>query len=156
MITSNKKNKRFSLLFLEEGEIYTRDCMGYRYHTDSFPEKRQEKGRIHICSRALFFEPEDTDTPTVRYSFRDMQGAPSEVLAPRIHYNNSDNTSRLVFVIEKMTILPEPSRPAPYQLVKFDVPQTVYFDFTYESVTSMTQWISELYNKNSSHSAGFD
>mmetsp|Transcript_16739 Transcript_16739/g.2737 ORF Transcript_16739/g.2737 Transcript_16739/m.2737 type:complete len:92 (-) Transcript_16739:100-375(-) len=91
MYSLGKKTKRFSLLFLEEGEIYTRDCMGFRYHPEMFPEKRHEKGRLHICSRSLIFEPEDTEASIIRYAFRDMEEAPIEIIAPRTPYANTDN-----------------------------------------------------------------
>jgi len=151
-----KKKKRFSLVFLEEGEIYTRDCMGFRQHPGRYPEKRQEKGRIHLCSRSLIFEPQDRETPLVRYSYRDMSGPPEEIMAPRSLYAHTSNATRVTFYITKITELPDLRSPLPYKTIQLQQPQNVLLDFEYESVTSMNEWINNLYERNAGHNAGFD
>lgn len=154
MIAMGKKAKRLSLLFLEEGEIYTRDCMGFRFHL-LYPERRQEKGRLHICSRSLLFEPEDIDTPVVKYCFRDMSSAPEEVQTPASLYG-TETKPRLRCLVRKVVVLPDTRSPDPYQTVKLEGEQEVGFEFMYETVTAVTKWVQDLYSVNSRHHAGFD
>ena len=156
MHSLGKKKKRFSLLFLEDGEMYTRDCMGFRQHTDSYPEKRQEKGRIHICSRSLIFEPVDPESPLVRYSFRDMVRSPEEIVVAKTIYAYTDNNTRLSFSINKATELPDTRSPSTYKTIAYKSPQIVSFDFSYESISNITGWVKDFYEKNSGHYAGFD
>ena len=156
MHSLGKKKKRFSLLFLEDGEMYTRDCMGFRQHSDSYPEKRQEKGRIHICSRSLIFEPLDLETPIVRYSYRDMITHPEEVSVAKTLYSYTENSTRLSFSINKVTELPDTRNPSTYKNIAFKSPQIVFLDFSYESISNITGWVKEFYDKNSGHYAGFD
>jgi factor associated with neutral sphingomyelinase activation len=120
------------------------------------PQLRQEKGRLHLCSRSLMFEPDDTETPLVRYSFRDIPEAPLEVFAPRTPLSNTENTSRISFRVNKMTILPHTKYPAQYRTVTFDRPQIVQLEFVYESASSICTWINDLYSRNSKNSPGFD
>lgn len=153
MRSLGKKEKRFSLLFLEDGESYARDCMGFRFHTSLYPEKRQEKGRLHICSRSLIFEPEDTDTPVVRYNFRDMTESPSEVY---VYKGGAGNSSlRIAWEIEKVTELPDLRRPQTYNRLTL-APQQVQFESVYESVSSLENFIKRLYTLNRTHNPGFD
>jgi factor associated with neutral sphingomyelinase activation len=156
MHSLGKKKKRFSLLFLEEGEMYTRDCMGFRHHADSYPEKRQEKGRVHICSRSIIFEPQDSQTPIVRYCYRDMQSRPEETVVMKSIYAYTDNNTRLTFSITKVIELPETRSPSAYKPVIFKSPQLVTFDFSYEKVSTVTTLVKSLYASNHSLSAGFD
>ena len=151
-----KKKKRFSLLFLEEGEMYTRDCMGFRHHPESYPEKRQEKGRVHICTRSIIFEPVDSQTPIVRYCFRDMQSIPEEAVVMKSIYSYTDNNTRMTFSTSKVIELPETRSPSPYKPVPFRSPQSVSLDFSYEKVSTITNLVRSLYQQNHALSAGFD
>lgn len=156
MHSLSKKKKRFSLLFLEDGEMYTKDCMGYRNHPDSYPEKRQERGRVHICTRSIIFEPIDSETPIVKYAFRDMPKPPEETVVAKSLYSYTDNNTRMTFSISKVVELPDTRSPSSYKNIHYKSSQTVYFDFSYESLTNMTNWVRDLYIKNSGRSAGFD
>jgi factor associated with neutral sphingomyelinase activation len=153
MRSLGKKEKRFSLLFLEDGESYARDCMGFRFHTSLYPEKRQEKGRLHICSRSLIFEPEDSETPVVRYSFRDMTESPSELYVYK--GSVSDSSLRIAWEIDKVIELPDLRRPQSYNRLAFPV-QQVQFESVYESVTSLENFIKRLFTINRTHVSGFD
>lgn len=156
MHSLGKKKKRFSLLFLEEGEMYTRDCMGFRQHSDAYPEKRQEKGRIHICSRSIIFEPIDMETSIVRYSYRDMVRSPEEIVVAKTIYSYTDNNTRLSFSINKVTELPDTRSPSSYKTIAYKSPQIIFFDFSYESISNITGWVKEFYEKTSGLYAGFD
>ncbi|OMJ93774.1 hypothetical protein SteCoe_3221 [Stentor coeruleus] len=156
MHSLGKKKKRFSLLFLEDGEIYTRDSLGFRHHQDSYPEKRQEKGRIHICSRSIIFEPADAETPLVRYAYRDMVRIPDEIIISKTIYSYTDNNTRLSFSTNKVIELPDTRNPSPYKPIQYRSPQIVYFDFSYDSISQITAIVRDFYEKNSGHYAGFD
>lgn len=156
MHSLGKKKKRFSLLFLEDGETYILDSMGFRHHSDSYPEKRQEKGRIHICSRSLIFEPVDMETPIVRYSYRDMVKAPEEIVVAKTIYSYTDNNTRLSFSITKATELPDTRSPSQYKAIHYRAQQLVLFDFSYESISNVTKLVQQFYEKNAGHYAGFD
>lgn len=156
MHSLGKKKKRFSLLFLEDGEIYTRDCLGFRQHMDSYPEKRQEKGRIHICSRSILFEPIDLETPIVKYSYRDMIRSPEEISVPKTIYSYTDNNTRLSFSTNKVIELPDTRSPSPYKTIQYKSAQTVHFDFSYEIISQITSIVQDFYEKNAGHYAGFE
>jgi factor associated with neutral sphingomyelinase activation len=153
MRSLGKKEKRFSLLFLEDGESYARDCMGLRFHSSLYPDKRQEKGRLHICSRSLIFEPEDSETPVVRYNFRDMTDSPAEVCIYKGPME--DRILRLAWEIDKVTQLPDLRRPQPYSRLTL-APQQVQFESVYESLISLEFFIKRLYSLNRTHNPGFD
>ncbi|CAG9322235.1 NSMAF_3 [Blepharisma stoltei] len=139
------KKKRFSLLFLEEGEIYTRDCTGFRQHPDMFPNPTQEKGRIHLCSKSLIFEPEDANSAIIKYAFIDIVDIPEEVLAPSSLINHTESATRLNFQIKKITFLPDANFPSPYKPNLLESPQEVYFDLLYENITTIINWVKDLY-----------
>lgn len=142
---SYKKKKRFSLLFLEEGEIYTRDCTGFRQIPDSYMNISQQKGKIHLCSKSLIFEPDDKDCKIIKYSFSGIVDIPQEILAPSQLYCHTENATRLHFQIIKIVELPDACFPYPYKAIELARPQEVYFDFLYESNTVICDWVKDLY-----------
>jgi factor associated with neutral sphingomyelinase activation len=62
--------KRFSLLLLEEGEDYVADweasCRWPAGVSGNWQGQPQLPGRLRLCSKSLFFEPEDTRVPIAR------------------------------------------------------------------------------------------
>jgi hypothetical protein len=105
---------------------------------DSYPEKRQEKGRIHICSRSILFEPVDLETPIVKYAYRDMMRSPEEISVPKTIYSYTDNNTRLSFSTNKAIELPDTRSPSPYKTIQYKSAQTVYFDFSYEIISQIS------------------
>ena len=78
--TSEKKTrKRFNLLLLEERDHYFEDYGAYLHLPPSgnnvvpLHERKQLKGRIHVSSKNIFFEPESTRTAIYRFSLRNIQ-----------------------------------------------------------------------------------
>mmetsp|Transcript_8685 Transcript_8685/g.7637 ORF Transcript_8685/g.7637 Transcript_8685/m.7637 type:complete len:94 (-) Transcript_8685:2376-2657(-) len=77
MIGLKVKKKRFSLLYLEENEVYIQDltgsCTFFDFNTG---QKRMEKGKIHLCSKSLIFEPNNWDASIYKFLFREMTMKP--------------------------------------------------------------------------------
>lgn len=89
---------RFSLLLLEENEYWFDDSAAFRYLTPNagkttvsgdsnnlnsknyqdlpghvlFSQRETVKGRVHICSKNLYFDPEDKLLPVLRLPFKDV------------------------------------------------------------------------------------
>lgn len=61
---------RFSLLLLEEGELYLEDFVATARWPPSLPGNWQRlsrlPGQLRLCTRSLFFEPDDVRVPIVR------------------------------------------------------------------------------------------
>ncbi|TYZ58484.1 hypothetical protein PybrP1_004189 [[Pythium] brassicae (nom. inval.)] len=71
---------RFSLLLLEDGEFFLDDFSVFRY-LDSVPTPhRKAQGRLKVCTRGFFFEPQDLNLPILRFPFRDMAEPPAAEL----------------------------------------------------------------------------
>ena len=134
------KKKRFSLLFLEEGEDYIKDSLCVRHHPDLYPDKRHEKGRIHICTRSIIFEPADAETPIVRYSYRDIEKNPEE--ASKL----SPNSQMLTFSIVKITQLPETRSPTIYKTIQLKPGQNVSFDISYDGNHDAIEILKHIFN----------
>ena len=75
----NKAKRRFNLLFLEEKEYYFEDFGGFLHLPPEpsqpplpFPSRRQWKGRLHVCSLSLFFDPDDNRNPILRFPYQHL------------------------------------------------------------------------------------
>ena len=72
-----RKFRRFSPLLLDEGEYYFDDYAAFAFGSvdDDLDEalRSRLKGRLKLCSKSLFFEPEDEDEGIRRYTYRDIQ-----------------------------------------------------------------------------------
>lgn len=71
MFGGRKAPKRFSLLLLEEGEDYVDDWVGGVVWPAAVSGNWQGlpklPGRLRLCSKSIFFEPDDVRIPIVRY-----------------------------------------------------------------------------------------
>ena len=144
------KKKRFSLLFLEEGEDYIKDSLCLRHHPDLYPDKRQEKGRIHICTRSIIFEPVDPETAIVRYSYRDIEKLPEE----SSKFNS--NLQILTFSIVKITQQPETRSPTIYKTIQLKPSQSVSFDISYDGNHDAIEILKHIFNCKSFPNVGLD
>lgn len=104
MLAFNVKKKRFTLLYLEENELYVQDLTG----SCSFPDPssdtrkyfhfvllilfqtflrafcnaevlilhRSEKGKIHLCSKSIIFEANNPNIPIYKFLYRDLKTEP--------------------------------------------------------------------------------
>lgn len=72
MFGTRKAPKRFSLLLLEEGEDYVEDWVAeVRWPTNcsgNWQGLPKLQGRLRLCSKSIFFEPDDVRSPIVRCS----------------------------------------------------------------------------------------
>ena len=70
MFGAHKAAKRFSLLLLEEGEDYVEDWVCEARWPANVSGNWQGlpklQGRLRLCSKSLFFEPDDVRIPIVR------------------------------------------------------------------------------------------
>lgn len=67
---------RFSLLLLEEGEYYIKECVVECAAPPQFWGEggiRPLVGELRLCTKSLFFEPDDVRVPIVRIPFLDIQ-----------------------------------------------------------------------------------
>jgi factor associated with neutral sphingomyelinase activation len=67
---ARKPPKRFSLLLLEESEDYVDDWVGQctwpATISGNWQQLAEVNGRFRLCSKSIFFEPEDIRIPIVR------------------------------------------------------------------------------------------
>lgn len=88
-----KSTKRFSYLLLEEGEFYIQDWMavcrsGLVGIIDSelqTSHHRRLKGRLRLCSKSIFFEPDNLSLPIIMFPFnkvKRIEGGPEPIMSP--------------------------------------------------------------------------
>lgn len=68
-----RSKARFTLLLLEEGELYLDDYAALAYGGDGV--QRKTRGRLKLCSASLLFDPDDVRVPVTRLPFSDVQHA---------------------------------------------------------------------------------
>lgn len=68
---------RFNLLFLEDGEYFLDDYSAFRYLEPRTNTHRKMQGRLKVCTRGLFFVPNDLFLPILRFPFRGMRALPT-------------------------------------------------------------------------------
>src|ERR1700722_7066428 len=75
----SKAKRRFNLLLLEEKEYYFEDYGGFCHlpptpteQLVSMIHRKQWKGRLHIGSKSLFFDSDDSRNPILRFSYEKM------------------------------------------------------------------------------------
>ncbi|MCO5581867.1 hypothetical protein L7F22_035756 [Adiantum nelumboides] len=86
----SKSTKRFTYLLLEEGEFYIQDWMAVcRYGSFGLDAQighpRRIRGRLRLCSKSIFFEPDDISLPIIMFPFnkvKKIEGGPEPLLSP--------------------------------------------------------------------------
>ena len=86
----SKAKRRFNLLLLEEREYYFEDFGGF-LHLPPEPaqppiplsSRRQWKGRLHVCSLSLFFDPDDNRHPILRFPYAQLMSITSKQFKDR-------------------------------------------------------------------------
>jgi factor associated with neutral sphingomyelinase activation len=70
MFAGRKAAKRFSLLLLEDEEVYVDDwvaaCMWPAAVEGNWSGAERLQGRLRLATKSLFFDPDDTRVPIVR------------------------------------------------------------------------------------------
>eukprot|EP00644_Phytophthora_capsici_P002849 jgi/Phyca11/124874/e_gw1.55.76.1 len=72
----NAQTARFSLLLLEDGEFFLDDHSACRFLEPNASTHRKVAGRLKVCTRGLFFVPQDLQLPILRFPFRCMTTEP--------------------------------------------------------------------------------
>ncbi|TMW62581.1 hypothetical protein Poli38472_005199 [Pythium oligandrum] len=72
----NLQTTRFNLLLLEDGEYFLEDYSAFRYLEPLSSTHRKVQGRLKVCTRGLFFVPNDIILPITRFPFRWMPERP--------------------------------------------------------------------------------
>lgn len=77
MFTTNALRKRLDLLHLEEYEVLTEEvpCRCSYFLPDTLTRK-EDKGRLYVCSKSLIFESSDENVPIFKYLFRSFPDKP--------------------------------------------------------------------------------
>mmetsp|Transcript_6052 Transcript_6052/g.6750 ORF Transcript_6052/g.6750 Transcript_6052/m.6750 type:complete len:935 (-) Transcript_6052:159-2963(-) len=137
MIGFKKKQKRFSLLHLEEDELYIKPFSGSRFRTVSDGDGKIEevhKGTIHVCSRSVLFEPERSEFPLTKYYFRDTDISVKLV--------SIDGAQHLSITSRKHTDIPITNVPSPY-VINYEK-TTVTFTTMYDLADLLYNWVHDL------------
>ncbi|GFS54697.1 protein FAN [Nephila pilipes] len=72
----SSSKERFSLLLLEPGEIYFEDYSCFCYPgkiSESEACRRNQKGRLKVCSKSILFDPKDVCNPILKFPLRECQ-----------------------------------------------------------------------------------
>jgi factor associated with neutral sphingomyelinase activation len=101
--------RRFNLLLLEEREYYFEDYGAHLMPRDAMPaaaaaaaaDSKQNvlvvgkplKGRIHVCSRSLVFDPDESLYPVVRLPFRSIKNICTPNTEASASHSSSTSTS---------------------------------------------------------------
>lgn len=70
MVSLRPPLRRFSLILLEEGEDYVADwiveCRWPSNVDGNWQSLKSVPGTLRLCSKSMFFEPDDTRVPIIR------------------------------------------------------------------------------------------
>uniref|UniRef100_A0AAV1VCW7 Uncharacterized protein n=1 Tax=Peronospora matthiolae TaxID=2874970 RepID=A0AAV1VCW7_9STRA len=103
---------RFNLLLLEDGEFFLDDFSVYRFLEPQPDTHRKVQGRLKLCTRGFFFEPQDTNLPILRFFFRDMEEMPVAELHD--HPEAEDCAIFLAFKVSSVLQMKERGVDHPY------------------------------------------
>lgn len=147
-----KPAKRFSYLLLDEGEFYVQDWMaicrsGWTHlkNADSLQHCRL-KGRLRLCSKSIFFEPDDINLPIVMFPFSKLikvEGGQEPLMSPGPR-NSRWSRRQEGFVLETMLFvnMKEGGLDAPYV---FEKQQSIWwFSLEFASVQQVISLILYL------------
>ena len=79
------RTTRFSLLLLEEGEQYLHDWTAAAKWPEGFAKAHvnsTEPGRLRLCSKSIFFEPDQAKLPVTRCLMLSQDNSKYELLSP--------------------------------------------------------------------------
>ncbi|KAG2780986.1 hypothetical protein PC129_g16903 [Phytophthora cactorum] len=103
---------RFNLLLLEDGEFFLDDFSVHRYIEPNPDTHRKIQGRLKMCTRGFFFEPQDSNLPILRFFFRDMKEMPVAELHD--HPEAGDCAIFLAFKVSSVVEMKERGVDHPY------------------------------------------
>eukprot|EP00347_Sterkiella_histriomuscorum_P003989 403362173 len=152
MLGIGQQQKRFDLLFLEEGEQYIKDFYGpVKFFDVKNMEYREANAFIHFCSRSIVLEIENEQSqPIYKYLFKYF------ALEPSFQGNSK---LPLKITASKIVEVPAQNICKPYKYHQFDMRSTETYQISinvqYQSIETLYKSIFKLYElfktKNSFH-----
>ncbi|CEG40322.1 Lysosomal trafficking regulator LYST and related BEACH and WD40 repeat proteins [Plasmopara halstedii] len=113
---------RFSLLLLEDGEVFLDDHSACRYLEPHTFTHRKVFGRIKVCTRGLFFVPLDLQLPILRFPYRCMSAEPvaecflqAPLIFERIDESNDRSLVYVTFQTKQVIEMRERGTDHPYR-----------------------------------------
>lgn len=155
---SSSSKRRFTPLMLEEKDYYFEDCAAFFHPTQknvyvSINERIAMKGRLHVCSRNLLFEP-DEHSPILRIPLRKVVS-----LAPRFAQKGQG-----YLVLRTKAVVEITAANTPYNFKNLDLVSAeseFSFSLMYVSLEKFMELLTQLYhlerengNSGSSDNAG--
>jgi hypothetical protein len=71
MISTAGHNRRFNLLYLEEGEQYITEFEAQvRYFDTKYNNYKKGDCSLHFCSRSILIEPHEESKPIYKYLYK--------------------------------------------------------------------------------------
>jgi len=138
MLGIQVREQRFSLYHLEEGEIYIKDFIGVVQCVNPNTGLIDKcPGTIHIGSRSIIFEPDDSQKSILKFHFQYF------IDKPKIHL--IDMKENINILVNKIIEVPYGKTPQRYK--SLDITSDVYLDFIYIKVDITLKIIYELFEK---------
>ena len=146
IINQSSNTPRFSLYYLDEGEMYIKEFVGNCQFINPQTEQiEQLKGVIHFCTRSIMFEPDQKDFHIVKFHFRNLTER------PKIQIIDSKEMFKLK--VNRMTLIKTPPLE-PY--TNYDLISDVIFYFFFEKTEVVSEIIFELIDKYNAKQSMFE
>ncbi|KAH9320915.1 hypothetical protein KI387_015554, partial [Taxus chinensis] len=139
----NRSMKRFSYLLLDEGEFYVQDwiatcrqgSMDNSQNIETSPwQLHQMKGRLRLCSKSIFFEPDGLSVPIIRFPMHKVKKVEALTETPILpNYDHDKWQGRQEsFVLEASlhVTMKENGIDAPYNFEKQDTVWVFSLEFS--------------------------
>jgi factor associated with neutral sphingomyelinase activation len=138
MLGIQVREQRFSLYHLEEGEIYIKDFIGEVQCVNPITEQIDKSpGIIHIGSRSIIFEPDDSQKSILKFHFRNFIDKPKILFI--------DKKEIIKIMVSKIIEVPYGKTPKSFQT--YDITSDCFLEFIYTKVDVTFEIIFELLEK---------
>jgi factor associated with neutral sphingomyelinase activation len=138
MLGIQVREQRFSLYHLEEGEIYIKDFIGLVQCVNPLTEQIEKlPGIIHVGSRSIIFEPDDSSKSILKFHFRNF------IDKPKILFIEKKEIIKIM--VNKIIEVPYGKTPRPFQT--YDITSDCFLEFIYSKVDVTFEIIFELLEK---------
>ena len=149
MIDEESVSSRFSLYFLEEGEMYIKEFAGLCHLLYPETNKIEElKGNVHFGSRSIIFEPDSHYYTIIKFHFKYFQNRPKiQIISDKEMIN---------FTVNRIICINPPPIYESYKI--YDLTSEIYLNFEFEKLESVARVVFELIDKFNykQNSFGFD
>ena len=147
MLGIQVREQRFSLYYLEEGEIYIKDYIGNVQCVNPLTEQIDKSpGIIHIGSRSIIFEPDDHQKSILKFHFRNLIDKPKILFI--------DKKEIIKIMVNKIIEVPYGKIPRSYQT--YEITSDCFLEFSYSKVDETFEIIFELLEKFSNKQTVFE